>query len=97
MADLDYSPEASADIEGIAAFSVERFGNETADAYLTGLEVACERLRDIPAMAAIYPRIRPKIRCLIYRRHRIFYRYEADTVLIVRILHQARDVKRAMN
>ena len=97
MADLDYSPEASADIEGIAAFSVERFGNETADAYLTGLEIACERLRDIPEMAAIYPRIHPKIRCLIYRRHRIFYRYEADTVLIVRILHQARDVKRAMN
>lgn len=97
MVDLQYSPEASADIDEIAAFSVERFGVEVADTYLAGLELACERLQDFPEMAAVYPRIRPKIRCLIYRSHRIFYRFEDGVVLIVRILHHARDVKRAMN
>jgi toxin ParE1/3/4 len=48
-------------------------------------------------MAAVYPRLRPATRCLIYRRHRIFYRVARETVLIVRILHHAQDVKRAMN
>jgi toxin ParE1/3/4 len=97
MAELEYSVDAVADLDAITAFSVERFGKPVADAYLTGLEAACDQLRLYPEMAATYPRIRPAMRCLIYRRHRIFYRIAGGTVLIVRILHHAQDVKRAMN
>ena len=97
MAELEYSDDAVADIDAITAFSVERFGKTVADAYLTGLETACDQLRIYPEMAAIFPRIRPAMRCLIYRRHRIFYCVSKETVPIVRILHQAQDVKRAMN
>jgi plasmid stabilization system protein ParE len=67
-----------------------------ADDYLTGLEAACGKLQIYPEMAAIYSRIRPEIRCLTYRSHRIFYRLSAGAVLIVRILHHAQDVKRVV-
>jgi len=97
MARLAYSPEAIADIEEITAFSVERFGLYVADAYLTGLEAACEQLRDFPEMGPIYPRVRPEIRCLIHQRRRIFYRFEEGIVLILRILHHARDVQPALD
>ena len=96
MAELAYSSEASADIDDIAAFSLDRFGPEVALAYVDGLERACERLADFPLLAPVYPRIRPEVRCLAYRSHRIFYRIETSDVLIVRILHSARDVKRAL-
>jgi toxin ParE1/3/4 len=96
MVRLDYSADAVADIDEIIAFSVEHFGRDATDAYLTGLEATCAKLAIYPEMAAIYPRIRPEIRCLTYRSHRIFYRFSTGTVMIVRVLHHAQDVKRAV-
>jgi toxin ParE1/3/4 len=95
MARLVFSSDAGADIDEIAFFSIRTFGPEVAADYLTGLEIACERLREFPELAAVYPRLRPAVRCLIYRSHRIFYRVNEDSVLILRILHHRRDAKRA--
>jgi toxin ParE1/3/4 len=92
MARLVYSRQAASDIEEITAFSVAQFGADVASDYLTGLELACELLREFPEMAAIYPRVRPAMRCLIYRSHRIFYRADGEQVLVVRVLHHARDL-----
>ena len=96
MARLVYSRQAASDIDEITAFSVTQFGVEVAGDYLTGLELACELLREFPEMAAIYPRARPEMRCLIYRSHRIFYRVDEEQVLVVRVLDHARDVGSAM-
>ena len=92
MARLIYSRQAASDIDEITAFSVAQFGVEVAGDYLTGFELVCELLREFPEMAAIYPRVRPEMRCLIYRSHRIFYQTDEDQVLVVRVLHHARDV-----
>jgi toxin ParE1/3/4 len=96
MARLVYSRQAASDIEEITAFSVAQFGGEVASDYLTGLELACELLCEFPEMAAVYPRVRPEMRCLIYRSHRIFYRADEEQVLVVRVLHHARDVGKAI-
>lgn len=95
MARLIFSSDAGADIDEIAVFSIRSFGRDVADDYLAGLEFACERLQEFPEMAAVYPRLRPAVRCLIYRSHRVFYRADDDSVLILRILHHRRDAKRA--
>ncbi len=76
----------------IHAFSVDRFGRTVADAYLQGLRGCFDRLLDFPAIGRIYPGVTPEIRVLSYRRHRIFYRVEADQVVIVRVLHERRDI-----
>jgi toxin ParE1/3/4 len=96
MARLVFSRDASADIADIMAFSVAQFGKAVAVDYLDGLEIACELLREYPEMAAVYPRVKPEMRCLTYRSHRIFYRVDGDEVLIVRVLHRARDAKRVL-
>jgi toxin ParE1/3/4 len=96
MARLVYSRQASSDIEEITAFSAAQFGVDVAGDYLTGLELACEVLREFPEMAAVYPRVRPAMRCLIYRSHRIFYRTDEEQVLVVRVLHHARSIRQAM-
>jgi toxin ParE1/3/4 len=95
MAEIEFSKEASSDVDDIAAFSVKRFGERVAESYLTGLELIFASIAEFPEMSAIYPRLRPAVRCRVYRSHRIFYRVVYSRVLIVRILHHARDVNRA--
>jgi plasmid stabilization system protein ParE len=96
MAELSYSVAAVADIEDITEFGIERFGPRIALDYVNGLELACEQLRMFPERSAVVPRIGREIRCLVYRRHRILYSFSDAKVLVVRILHHAQDVRRAM-
>ena len=95
MIRLTYSREAVADIDAITGFSIEQFGRDVADGYLVGLEAACELLREFPELAPVHPGVRPSMRCLVYRSHRIFYRVGKNGILIVRILHHARDTSRS--
>ena len=97
MARLVFSSEASADIDEITAFSLERFGSDVTDTYLTGLEIRCRQLRDYPKSGARYPRLRTDIRCLTYRCHRIFDAIVVETVLIIRVLHHGQDVRAELN
>ena len=94
MTDLIFSRKAVADIDDITRFSVEQFGRDVAGAYLAGLDFACEQLRHFPEIAPIYPRVPLGMRCLIYRSHRIFYKFDGGEVLVVRVLHHARNVER---
>lgn len=84
-----FSSRAAADYRSIAAFSVERFGPAVTDAYLAGLEGACDLLTEFPEMAPLQVGVNPPARCLVHRSHRIFYRVRASRILILRILHHA--------
>lgn len=53
-------------------------------------------LREHPLAGAATPEYGRGYRCLVYRRHRIFYRVEGDAVLIVRVLHHAMDARLAL-
>ena len=97
MAELDLSPAARADLLDIRVYSVDQFGVEVADGYFLGFDAAFALLREHPMAGAIRSDLGLGIRCLIHRRHRIFYYIEDDTVVIVRIVHQARDARRVMN
>jgi toxin ParE1/3/4 len=89
MAEIRIQPEASADIADIYAFSVERFGLDVAQDYMAGLGLAFRRLVEYPESGSVFEGIKPAIRRLTYRRHRIFYDFDGTTVMIVRILHQS--------
>lgn len=96
MARLIFSRVAAADMDAITAFSVEQFGHEIASAYLAGLEAACELLCEFPKIAAIHPKLKPEMRCLVFRSHRIFYQTSGAGVFIVRVLHHAQDERSAL-
>lgn len=89
MADIVFQHEASADIERIYRFSLSQFGKATADAYHDGLLEAVLRLESYPEMGRQEPGIVPPIRSLPFRSHKLYYRFDGQTILVVRILHQA--------
>lgn len=96
MPEIVFSPKASADLAGIYNQSAAQFGIDTADAYHDGLQAAVERLAAFPESGPAFPGIRPPVRYLAYKRHRIIYDYDGETVRVIRILHHARDVRRLM-
>lgn len=93
MVDISFRTEASADLAGIHAQSVEQFGEDKAQDYLSGLQAAITGLADYPLMGAVYPGLRPPIRFLAFRRHHVLYDFDGTTVVIVRILHHAMDAR----
>jgi toxin ParE1/3/4 len=96
MADLDLSPAARADLLDIRVYSVDQFGLEVANGYFLGFDAVFALLREHPLAGVARSDLGAGIRCLIHRRHRIFYYVDDDTVVIVRIVHHAMDALRAM-
>lgn len=96
MARVFPTPAARADLLTIREYSIEQFGGMVADNYFLGFDDAFDLLADHPQAGAARPELGKGIRCLVHRRHRIFYCVEGDVVLIVRIVHHAMDAKRAL-
>jgi toxin ParE1/3/4 len=92
MLRVNLSPRASNDIEDILDHGARLFGEAMAEAYLRGLnEVYC-LLRDYPLAGQIEEETGLGFRRWHYRNHRLFYRVSDEEVLILRILHYARDL-----
>ena len=93
MIEVQLSPSARADLVDIRHYSMAQFDADTADAYFLGFEAAFDRLSEHPHAGAATPQYGKPYRCLVHRKHRIFYTVEGERVLIVRILHHARNAK----
>lgn len=91
---LELSRKAQSDLDDIRNFSVLHFGVDRAIAYLDAFEATFRRILDFPEIGAPHFALNPAARTLGCQRHRVYYELSGDTVLIVRILHQAMDVTR---
>lgn len=91
MTKLRTTQAARADIRGIETFSKVAFGARAAREYLAGLKGIFDLLEARP-LAGVEDRVFENLRSFRYRSHRIYYRLEGDILLVVRILHHARDV-----
>ena len=96
MTEVRFTNSAEADLGEIDQFSVSQFGADAAEVYMHGFDGAFARLRDFPLSGSPMPLLGAGLRCLMHRRHRIFYRLEGDTVLVMRVLHHARLLREAM-
>lgn len=96
MAEVEISREAQTDLADIGAAGVEQFGSSVAERHLRDLRRVFGRLADYPLAGQARPEFRHGIRSVPCRPHRILYTVRGDTVLIVRVIHQARDVARAL-
>jgi len=84
------------DIEELDRYGATEFGSAKADEYMNGLRESLRRLRDYPGLGIARDDLRPETRSLRYRSHRIYYRPEPRGILIQRVLHYARMVRRDM-
>lgn len=96
VADVKFANAAVADLIGIDEFSLAQFGEEIGQAYMQGFDKAFALLQDHPRAGSPTPEYGTSYRCLVHRRHRIFYTVNNDVVVIVRILHHALDAKRVL-
>lgn len=96
MAKLRLSGAARNDLSDIRRYSLMEFDADIANAYFRGFSHAFALLRERPFAGSAQEALGDAIRCLIHKRHRIFYRVEGEFVLIVRIIHHARSARREL-
>ncbi|MFA9201480.1 MAG: type II toxin-antitoxin system RelE/ParE family toxin [Cypionkella sp.] len=96
MRDLRLTRAAERDVREIEQFSFTEFGSAATVEYLAGLRETLARLRDFPGMGTPRDDLKPEVRSLRYKSHRIYYRPVPGGILIQRVLHYARQVRREM-
>ncbi len=96
MAEVSFSNAAVADLSAIDEYSLVQFGEEIGEAYMHGFDKEFAVLQNYPLAGRATPEYGNAYRCLVHRRHRIFYAVNDDVVRVVRILHHAMDAKRAL-
>ena len=96
MAEIKFSPAARTDLKAIGRFSKREFGTTVAEKYLLGLDQVFDRLASHPHSGEAQPKLGSGVRRSSHRSHRIFYEFDGEVVLILRIFHHARDVKRSL-
>jgi toxin ParE1/3/4 len=96
MAKLRLTAAALNDLDEIREHGVEAFGPLASARYLEGFGRKFALLRAQPRAGQVRPEFRRDMRSLPYRPYRILYEVAGDTVVIARIIHQSRDVRRAL-
>ena len=85
---------AKDDLRDIRTYSKAQFGSAVAKAYLNGLDAVFAMLSQRPHVGALEEDLDTGIRGFAYRSHRIYYRVADDAIIVVRVLHHARDARR---
>lgn len=87
---LRYTPEARSDLKAIEQYIGDELSNPTAaKRIITGLLKSCSQLKEQPLLGIYLEKKigrETDLYYLISGKHLIFYRVEADTVSVIRIL-----------
>lgn len=96
MTSLRLSGKAREALREIRLYSVQHHGRTVADAYLRGFGRCFDLLKRHPRAGAIEPGFAGEIRSFVHRRHLIVYRLQGTEVLVINIVHQARNLPNAL-
>lgn len=92
MKSLHITPRATQDLIEIWDYIADD-SVENADRFLDELDETIRRLGQHPGMGRQREELAPGIRSFPYQRYVIFYTADSNSVVIVRVLHGARDVE----
>jgi toxin ParE1/3/4 len=82
------SRRAEDDLLHIGAFTLEHWGADQADRYLSELASCFQRIADMPASGRSASQVRSDLRRIEHGRHVVFYRLQPKGILVSRIVHQ---------
>lgn len=91
MRDVILRPDAEADIEDAADYTIDQWGHEQAQAYVGELRRAVEILATTALHYPLYDAVHPGLRRKRSGMHHIYYLASEDTVEVLNILHVQRD------
>lgn len=86
MAEYFLSGSAKSDLKNIYRFGFERFGEQQADRYFTGLIACFEEIAEHPLMYQHVPEFGNDYRRCVYISDTIYYRIVGDRVEIMAII-----------
>ncbi len=92
MTRLELSRQADEDLQHILRYGTSHYGESSADAYYFSFEASFDLLREYPLAGEVDHDSGLNLRRLHHGSHRIFYRHNPESVLIVRIVHHAQDL-----
>ncbi len=72
----------------IGTYTLRTWGGDQAVRYLGELDACCQMLAGNPALGRRCDNVRPGLRRMEHGRHVVFYRADAEGILVLRILHQ---------
>ncbi|MEE2732503.1 MAG: type II toxin-antitoxin system RelE/ParE family toxin [Pseudomonadota bacterium] len=87
------APAADQDIEAIALYTLEAWGEKQTELYLSSLAELFSKIAESPHLGRERKEIRSGIFSRNHQKHIIFYRVSGGWVDILRVLHHARDVE----
>ena len=88
MAEFRFSRGAEADLLNIGAYTLRTWGEDQTIRYIDDLEACCQMLADNPTLGRACDEVRPGLRRMECGQHVVFYREDAEGILVSRILHQ---------
>ena len=84
-------PDAEADIEDCADYTIGEWGHEQARKYVGELRRAIESLATTASRYPLYDEVHPGLRRKRSAMHHIYYRAFDDRVEILKVIHVQRD------
>lgn len=94
MPRLKFTAAARRDLNAIYDHGFARFGQATADRYAAMLTATAAALLDFPLMGCGVPGRKLPLRRFSAESHVIFYRPDAEGIVVTRVLHQHMDTER---
>jgi toxin ParE1/3/4 len=91
VADYKLSPRAIRDLETIWEYSFEQWGVEQANHYIDKIIAKFEAIASDPMLLPTCDHIRRGYRRGLAERHMIYFRVNAQAIVIIRILHSQMD------
>jgi toxin ParE1/3/4 len=90
-----YAPRAETDLREIWIYTLQQWGEERADRYIRTIVALCHDIAGGHAKAVAVGQIRPGYFKRLTGSHAVYFkRTDADTILVIRILHQSMDFPR---
>lgn len=94
MLRVDKRPLAESDLINIWIYGCTTWGATQADSYADSIENTLNALASSPEKNHVRNNFRPPIRICHHVSHMIIYTIEKNSIVVVRVLHKAMDVKK---
>jgi|SRR5215211_630938 len=100
---VDYAPWFDADIHFRVAWYIEQGGPQVSEDFISAIEATIQKLKKHPSHGRRrYPKD-PELSTVYsvlldrpFHKHILYYRFTADTLILERLIHGARDLPRRL-
>ncbi|MEE9380083.1 MAG: type II toxin-antitoxin system RelE/ParE family toxin [Hyphomonadaceae bacterium] len=88
---LRLTPLARDDLENIWTYTAEHWSIKQADQYIASLDMAFQRLAEVPELMRLRMEFEPPMRIYPHRSHIIIYTVSGRDLVIIRVRHGHED------